>query len=53
MIYARIFGFAFGTIYLFYVLLCCLELWGFIKFTNEKTTIKFPKVLIPFYYFFK
>lgn len=36
-----------------YYLACFLELFGIIKFTSEKQEITFPKMLIPFYYFFK
>lgn len=38
--------------FLYYVA-CILELFGLIKFTSEKQEISFPKLLIPFYYFFK
>ena len=40
------------TCFLYYVA-CILELFGLIKFTSEKQEIRFPKLLIPFYYFFK
>ena len=53
MIYARIVGGVFAILYVLYIFLCCLEMWGIIKFTKEKVTISFPKVMIPFYYFFK
>lgn len=38
--------------FLYYVV-CILELLGLIKFTPEDQEISFPKMLIPFYYFFK
>ena len=38
--------------FLYYVV-CLLELFGLIKFTSEDEEISFPKMLVPFYYFFK
>lgn len=36
-----------------YYLFCFLEIFGVIKFTQDKNSgVKFPKMLIPFYYLF-
>ena len=36
-----------------YYLFCFLEIFGVIKFTQGKNSgVKFPKMLIPFYYLF-
>lgn len=51
MIYARILGTIIGIMVFFYYVLVALQSFGIIKFSSEK--ISFPKVLIPFYYFFK
>ena len=53
MLYARIFGGVFGVVYVVYIFLCCLEMWGIIKFTKKGVNISFPKMMTPFYYFFK
>lgn len=52
MIYKLIIG-AIVLACLLYYAACFLEIFEVIKFTDKKTTIKFPKMLIPFYYFFK
>jgi len=36
-----------------YYVICFLEMFGIIKFTPENQEVSFPKMLIPFYYFFK
>jgi len=51
MIYARILGSVVSIMALFYYILVGLQCFGVIRFSYEKIT--FPKVLIPFYYFFK
>lgn len=51
MIYARIIGSVVGIMLLVYYLLVVLQCFGLIRFSYEKIT--FPRVLIPFYYFFK
>jgi len=51
MIYARIIGSIVSVMVLFYYVFVVLQCWGLIRFSHEKIT--FPKVLIPFYYFFK
>jgi len=51
MIYARILGVITGIMVLIYYVFVALQCFGLIKFSKEN--IKFPKVLIPFYYFFK
>ncbi len=51
MIYARIIGSIIGVLIIFYYLFVVLQCFGLIRFSHEKIT--FPKVLIPFYYFFK
>ena len=51
MIYARLLSLAVIPLAVVYYILAVLQLWGLIKFTKAKIT--FPKVLIPFYYFFK
>lgn len=53
MLYVRVVGIVFAVVYTLYIFLCCLEMWGIIKFTNKKVSITFPKMMIPFYYFFK
>lgn len=52
MIY-RIFIGVFALIYVIYIFLCLLEVLRIIKFTSAQTTIRFPQILIPLYYFFK
>ena len=51
MIYARIIGSIVSVMVLVYYGFVVLQCLGLIRFSNEKIT--FPKVLIPFYYFFK
>lgn len=51
MIYARIIGSVVGIMVLVYYLLVVLQCFGLIRFSHEKIT--FPRVLLPFYYFFK
>lgn len=51
MIYARIIGSIVGIMVLVYYLLVVLQCFGLIRFSHEKIT--FPRVLLPFYYFFK
>ena len=36
-----------------YYLVCFLEIFGVIKWTPKHISIRFPKMLIPFYYFSK
>lgn len=52
MKYAEIIFIVVGIMSVVYYLLCFLQCFGFIKFT-KKEDITFPKVLIPFYYFFR
>ena len=49
MIYARLLSLTLIPLAAVYYLLCILQLFGVIRFT--RVDIKFPKVLIPFYYF--
>jgi hypothetical protein len=51
MIYARLIGTAVAVLVLVYYIFVVLQCFGLIRFSHEKIT--FPKVLIPFYYFFK
>lgn len=51
MIYARIIGSVVGIMVLVYYMLVVLQCFGLIRFSHEKIT--FPRVLLPFYYFFK
>lgn len=51
MIYARILTLVIGGIGILYYALIMLQCFGLIKFSKED--ISFPKILIPFYYFFK
>lgn len=51
MIYARIIGSIVGIMVLVYYMLVVLQCFGLIRFSHEKIT--FPRVLLPFYYFFK
>lgn len=51
MIYARIIGSIIGIMVLVYYMFVVLQCFGIIRFSHEKIT--FPKVLIPFIYFFK
>ena len=49
----KVFISVFFVVLAIYYFVCALEVFGFIKFTAPYTTIRFPKLLIPFYYFFK
>jgi len=49
MIYARLLSMTLIPLAAVYYLLCVLQLFGVIRFT--KADIRFPRVLIPFYYF--
>lgn len=49
MIYARLLSLTLIPLAAVYYLLCVLQLFGVIRFT--RADIRFPKVLIPFYYF--
>ena len=51
MIYARLLLFAAIAMALVYYGLSTLQLFGVVQFTKAK--IKWPQVLIPFFYFFK
>ena len=51
MIYARLLSLCIIPLAAIYYLLCVLQLFGVARFT--KSEIRFPKVLIPFYYFIK
>lgn len=51
MIYARLFSLAVIPMAIVYYLMVALQCFGLIRFTRQ--AIRFPKVLIPFYYFFK
>jgi len=51
MIYARLLSTVVVILILIYYVFVVLQCWGIIRFSHEKIT--FPKVLIPFYYFFK
>ena len=52
MIYTVIIGlFVIATV--LYYIFCFLEIFEVIKFTGPKTTIRFPQMLIPFYYILK
>ena len=35
-----------------YYFVCFLEIFGVVKFTKPTTTMKFSKMIIPFYYLF-
>lgn len=50
MKYVIFLGAIFVVVAVIYYVLLVLQCWGFIKFSKEE--ISFPKVLIPFYYFF-
>jgi hypothetical protein len=50
MKYLVFLGIIFGVVSVIYYILLTLQCWGFIKFSKED--VSFPKVLIPFYYFF-
>lgn len=51
MIYARIISSILGIMVFVYYIFVVFQCFGIIRFSHEKIT--FPKVLIPFYYFFK
>jgi hypothetical protein len=50
MKYLIFLGILFGAVTLIYYLLLMLQCFGLIKFSKEE--VSFPKILIPFYYFF-
>lgn len=50
MIYARLLSMAILPLVGLYYILVVLQCFGLVRFSREKIT--FPKVLIPFYYFF-
>ena len=52
MIYRLIIGLLVLATLIYYIF-CFLEIFGVIKFTDKKTTVSFPKMLIPFYYLLK
>ena len=52
MIYKVIIGLFLIATVLYYIF-CFLEIFEVIKFTGKNTTIKFPQMLIPFYYILK
>lgn len=49
----KVFISVFFLILALYYFVCALEVFRVIKFTAPHVTIKFPQVLIPFYYFIK
>ena len=51
MIWLRFLILTLAVVLIVYYAFCILQLFGLIKFTKED--IKFFKMLIPFYYFFK
>ncbi len=51
MAYAKLLSVVLTPLVLLYYALVSLQCFGIVKFTNARIT--FPKVLIPFYYFFK
>ena len=50
MKYVIFLGAIFIVVAIIYYVLLVLQCWGIIKFSKEE--VSFPKVLIPFYYFF-
>ncbi|MBO6253805.1 MAG: hypothetical protein J6O49_09185 [Bacteroidaceae bacterium] len=50
MKYVIFLGAVFVVVAVIYYVLLVLQCWGIIKFSKEE--VSFPKVLIPFYYFF-
>jgi len=50
MKYVIFLGAIFVVVAIIYYVLLVLQCWGIIKFSKEE--VSFPKVLIPFYYFF-
>ena len=48
--YAIVLGIVFGFIAVIYYVLLALQCFGVLKFSKEE--VSFPKILIPFYYFF-
>ena len=50
MKYVIFLGAIFVVVAVVYYVLLVLQCWGIIKFSKEE--VSFPKVLIPFYYFF-
>ena len=49
--YTIFLGVIIGILVVIYYLLVMLQCFGVIKFSKEE--VSFPKILIPFYYFFK
>ena len=50
MKYVVFLGAIFVVVAIIYYVLLVLQCWGLIKFSKEE--VSFPKILIPFYYFF-
>ena len=50
MKYVIFLGAIFVVVAVIYYVLLVLQCWGIIKFSKEE--VSFPKVLVPFYYFF-
>ena len=50
MKYVIFLGAIFVVVAIIYYVLLVLQCWGLIKFSKEE--VSFPKILIPFYYFF-
>ena len=50
MKYVIFLGAIFVVVAVIYYVLLVLQCWGLIKFSKEE--VSFPKILIPFYYFF-
>jgi hypothetical protein len=48
--YAIVLGIVFAIVAVIYYTLLTLQCFGVLKFSKEE--VSFPKVLIPFYYFF-
>jgi len=48
--YTIFLGVIFGIVAVIYYVLLMLQCFGLIKFSKEE--VSFPKILIPFYYFF-
>ena len=49
MIYKLIIGLLLLATLIYYIF-CFLEIFEVIKFTDKKTTVKIPRMFIPFYY---
>jgi len=50
MIYVKVFWPVIAFLLVLYYFMCVLQLFGIIRITKKEMT--FPKVFIPFYYFF-